>query len=144
MRRLLRWLRARLTRRHAPACPVGARGEAAAADYLLARGYAVLARNLRVPMGEADLVCADPDGRTIVLVEVKSRRLDHASVKSAAIPPEAAVHRRKAAKLRAIAAYLRQRNGWTDRPLRIDVVAVRWLDGDTTRPPDIRHFRAAV
>lgn len=56
----------------------GVSSEALAADYLRARGYAILARRFRTPYGEVDLV-AQTD-RTIVFVEVKARaRLDDAA-----------------------------------------------------------------
>jgi putative endonuclease len=125
---------------------VGAEGEAVAAEFLRGLGFRVIARNVRVPMGEADLVCEDPDGRTVVIVEVKSRRVAggagaNGAGKSEAIRPESAVHPRKAAKLVAIAEHLRRVNGWMDRPVRIDVVAVRWVGAGAA---EIRHFRRAV
>jgi putative endonuclease len=49
----------------------GAAAEAAAADYLAARGLAVVARNFRVRGGEIDLVCRDV--ATTVFVEVRRR-----------------------------------------------------------------------
>ncbi|WIM66883.1 YraN family protein [Corynebacterium breve] len=48
------------------------RGENAAADFYLARGAEVLARNVYYPVGELDLIVREPDG-TIVFVEVKTR-----------------------------------------------------------------------
>jgi putative endonuclease len=50
---------------------IGDAGEAVAADYLLAQGLRVLARNFRVKGGEIDLVCRD--GATTVFVEVRRR-----------------------------------------------------------------------
>lgn len=49
----------------------GREGEDRAAEFLRARGYRVLARNVRFPRGELDLVCLD--GATLVFVEVKAR-----------------------------------------------------------------------
>jgi len=46
-------------------------GEDRAARFLVAAGYRIVARNLRVPGGEIDLVCVE--GATLVFVEVKSR-----------------------------------------------------------------------
>lgn len=148
MTRAIAWVRGRVGAwlgrdGGAAACPVGRLGEDAAAAYLRARGFRVLARNVIVPMGEADLVCEDPEG-VIVLVEVKARVTPAGRGKSRAIRPEAAVHRRKAAKLLAIAAYLRRRNGWMDRPARVDVVAVRWEGAADGPPAEIRHFPNAV
>lgn len=61
-----------------------------------ARGYRVLARNVRLPGGEIDAVCLD--GPTLVIVEVKRR--DSKTFGSAL----RAVDARKRATLRRIAA----------------------------------------
>jgi putative endonuclease len=49
----------------------GRRGEDLAAEFLTERGYRIVARNVRVPGGEIDLVCVESG--TLVFVEVKSR-----------------------------------------------------------------------
>ncbi len=103
---------------------LGRRGERAAGRYLKARGYRVLHRNARVPMGEADLVCLAPDRTTVVIVEVKTR-LVRTGVDDP-IPPEVNVTAHKRTKLTQIARHLARANGWERRPVRIDVVAVEW------------------
>jgi putative endonuclease len=118
---------------------MGMSGELAAGDYLQDRGYRVLGRNLRVPMGEADLLCEAPDRRTIVLVEVKTRSTD--STRDGHRPPELSVHQRKRRTLTRILRYLCAANRWNDRPTRIDVVAVELNDGRVAR---IRHHPDAV
>ncbi len=119
--------------------PLGARGERIAARALRRKGYAILARNVRLPAGEIDLVCRAPGGAgTVVVVEVKTRRVgpgaDHP-------PPEASVTARKRAKLLALTRALARRRGYAGRPMRIDVVAVEI-------PPRgravVRHFERAV
>lgn len=100
--------------------PLGRRGERIAARYLRRRGYRVLARNLRAPMGEIDLLCESPDGREIVVVEVKTRRAGGSDRPA----PEASITRRKRGTLVALAAWVRRANGWEDRPARIDAVSV--------------------
>ncbi|MBK9955447.1 MAG: YraN family protein [Rhodocyclaceae bacterium] len=50
----------------------GAAAEAAAAEFLAARGLALVESNFRVRGGEIDLICRD--GATIVFVEVRLRR----------------------------------------------------------------------
>lgn len=49
----------------------GKRGEDQAADFLRGRGYSIVARNVRSPFGEIDLVCRDGD--SLVFVEVRYR-----------------------------------------------------------------------
>ncbi|MFC6197993.1 YraN family protein [Ponticaulis profundi] len=46
--------------------------EQLAAVYLMAKGYKILARRARTPLGELDLVCRK--GSVIAIVEVKQRR----------------------------------------------------------------------
>ena len=50
----------------------GAAAEALAADFLAARGLAIVGRNYRCRGGEIDIIARD--GRTVVFVEVRLRR----------------------------------------------------------------------
>lgn len=118
--------------------PLGPAGERAAEKFLRSRGYKVLARNARVPMGEADLLCEGPDRRTIILVEVKSRRLDAGRADP---PAEAAVTAEKRRKLVKILRHLARANRWHDRPLRIDIIGV---DFRNDLPVEVRHHPGAV
>jgi len=129
LRRLLArlgWARAEGDRRR-----LGALGERHAAGFLRAAGYRILAKNLRGTHGEIDILCEAPDERTIVVVEVKTRRA------GGRLPPEASVHARKLATLKALMRSVVASNGWQDRPRRIDVVAV---DIPERGSPVIRHF----
>jgi putative endonuclease len=74
----------------------GRAGEDAAAELLEAAGYRIVARNVRLPDGEIDIIARDGD--TVVFVEVKARA--SRSFGSAV----AAVDARKRATLRRIAA----------------------------------------
>lgn len=122
---------------------LGRRGERHAAKLLKRAGYRILGRNVRVTVGEADLVCLDPDGETVVIVEVKTRAPGTTgSAQGAAIAPEASVHEWKRRKLRAVAGSLARANGWERRPLRIDIIAIDWHD--PRRDPEVRHFVSAV
>ncbi|MCE9589476.1 MAG: YraN family protein [Planctomycetes bacterium] len=96
---------------------LGARGERAAARHLKQAGYRILARNMRTKLGEIDLLALAPDGKTIVIVEVKSASGD-------GVPPEVHVNNHKRRKLTALASELARRKKWTDRAIRFDVVAV--------------------
>lgn len=122
---------------------LGRAGENRAAHLLRRAGYRILERNVRVRFGEADLVCVDPDGVTIVVVEVKTRRPGASgSVQGAAVAPEAAVHSGKRRKLLAITRSLVRANGWEGRPVRIDTIAIEWREGH--QPPLARHHVNAV
>ncbi|HVZ92959.1 MAG TPA: YraN family protein [Phycisphaerales bacterium] len=144
LRAMLLVLRDRLpSLRRAPA-PLGSRGERIAEKFLRKSRYRVLERNARTRIGEADLVCEAPDGRTIVIVEVKTRITAPGTAASSsrpAPPPEAAVGAHKTRKLLLVADDLVRRRGWANRPLRIDVVAIEVTDSMT---PTIRHHIGAV
>jgi len=80
----------------------GQKGEQAAADYLSAKGYDIVARNVRTPYDEIDLI-AQKAGYTIFL-EVKahtSRTLG---------PPEIAVTPRKQQHMLSCAEHCAQQN----------------------------------
>ena len=51
---------------------VGATSEDRAVDHLLRQGYRIVERNFRCKVGELDVIARD--GRTLVFVEVRSRR----------------------------------------------------------------------
>lgn len=111
---------------------LGAEGEARAAAWLAARGWRIVARNVRAGGVEIDLVAAR--GRTIAFVEVKTRRGSGAGV------PEEAVDARKRARLvRGAAAWLAEhgRPGWR---ARFDVIAV---ERDGAGGWALRHLEGA-
>ena len=103
-----------------PRHDLGQEGERLAAEHLERLGYAILARRHRTRFGELDLVAAD--GRTIVFVEVKTRR-------NSGDPWDALTAGKCEQVRRMAAAWLAQ---VTDRPrraaLRFDAVGVV-LDG---------------
>jgi Holliday junction resolvase-like predicted endonuclease len=71
----------------------------------------------------------------VVLVEVKTRFVAK-GYGSALVAPEAAVDEEKLKRLRKILRHLVRVNRWQDRPRRIDVVAVEWVEGEGAR---VRH-----
>ncbi len=96
--------------------PLGQWGEETAARFLEARGFRILARNVRFRLGEIDLIARD--GTTLVFIEVKSR------IRGWGDPPQVGVDSRKRARLIRLAlAYLARRRT-LDGPSRFDVVAV--------------------
>lgn len=109
---------------------VGKWGEQAAADFLAERGYEIVARNLRTPYGEIDLI-TQKDGFTI-FVEVKAR------TSKVFGPPEVAVTPRKQGHMLACAEHYAQQNEidhW-----QIDVIAIEEIAGKV----EITHFENAI
>ncbi|MCI0586473.1 MAG: YraN family protein [Planctomycetes bacterium] len=96
---------------------LGRHGEEAASRLLVSKGWRILGRDLRTRVGEVDLLALD--GETLVVVEVKTRSGE------AFGRPEEAVDGRRLARLRRAAQALALARGLSERPLRIDVVAVR-------------------
>lgn len=95
---------------------IGDTYEREAAEYLMHRGYRILARNYRIRQGEIDLIARD--GAYLVFVEVKYRKNQRNG--SAA----EAVGRRKQLVISRVARHFLYVNGYTDMPCRFDVVAI--------------------
>ena len=113
---------------------LGKRGEELAAVELRRQGYRMLARNLRTPLGELDLVCQD--GPEIVFVEVKARRAGGLSA------PEESVGGAKLQRLTRLAEAYLVSTGREAAMWRIDVVAIELAqDGRITR---FEHYRNAA
>ncbi|MEV8251172.1 YraN family protein [Microbacterium sp. NPDC076768] len=97
---------------------LGRAGEERAAQYLIANGYAVLARNWRCSQGEIDIVAAS--GTHLAVVEVKTRRT------AAYGHPFEAVDRRKLRRLWQLAqAWVSAHPDRTrNLTLRIDAIGI--------------------
>jgi putative endonuclease len=98
---------------------LGRRGEQAAVDHLIRRGFSIVDRNYRTRWGELDIVACDD--RVLVFCEVKARRLPHRG----GLPLEA-VNGAKRTQLRKMAGrWLIERR---ERPyacdLRFDAIGV--------------------
>jgi putative endonuclease len=115
-----------------PKQSLGKRGERAAARYLKRRGYKILARGDRLAPGELDLVALDR--KTIVFVEVKTRRSAEAGHPAEAVSPA------KQRRLTRLGVTFLKRYGLLEHSARFDVVAVTWPEAER---PKIEHFENA-
>ena len=110
----------------------GQASEMQAEQFLVAKGYRILDRNVRTVLGELDLV--GEDRGVVVFVEVKGRTTE--AFGGALL----AVDHRKRVKLTKLAAqYLAQRH-WSDKACRFDVVLVQGKSSDQGR---IEHLQNA-
>lgn len=110
---------------------VGHWGEETAAAYLCQRGYEVVARNMRTPYGEIDIIAKQ--GSMVVFVEVKTL------TSSKNFFPEQNVTARKREHMLACAQHYAAENDidhW-----QIDVIAVEGRPGPE---PKITHFENAI
>lgn len=108
---------------------LGRSGERFAASWLRKQGYRIAGRNVKgagSAAGEADIVAIGPDRHTIVIVEVKTRERRHDAGVSA-FPPEVALNMHKRKTLRSLARELARANGWGDRPVQIDGLAIEFV-----------------
>lgn len=128
------------TRRPGPASRdrLGRAGERLAAHHLRDDGLTILARNWRhhdaAVRGELDLVALEPGTKTVVVVEVKTRRGD------AFGGPLAAVTADKQQRIRALAlAFLRAHPVAWDI-IRFDVIGIRL---DRGASPRLEHVEGA-
>lgn len=104
----------------------GRTGEARCAWRLRLAGYRIVARDVRTPVGEIDLVARR--GRTLAFVEVKARSRDDAS--------EALTPRQRRRIVRAAEAFLAARPALAALDIRFDLMLV----GRRLFP---RHLRGA-
>ena len=96
---------------------LGAKKEAAAADYLASRGYLILERNYRTRFGEIDLIALD--GQTLCFIEVKFRT---SMVKGS---PGESITPGKMSRIRRCAmSYMSEKHYYEDTPCRFDVVLI--------------------
>ncbi len=108
----------------------GAAGETLAARWLQARGYRLVARDLRTRHGEIDLLVRRR--RIWIAVEVKARA-DHPA-------PERHVDDERLDRLGRALLALAPSLQPVPRQLQIDVVAIRWQQHGAT---EVRHFAGA-
>jgi putative endonuclease len=112
---------------------LGRRGERAAERYLRRLGYHVVGRRERGPLGELDLIAVER--RTIVFVEVKTRRSHDAGHPAESVGPE------KQKRLTRLALAYLKRHDLLEYSARFDVLAITWPG--SARRPRIEHIKNA-
>ncbi len=111
---------------------LGTSGEALAEDHLRGLGYGIVARDVRTPIGQLDLVARD--GPTLVFVEVKTRAGHGYGL------PQEAVDARKIRKLRQLALYYLKQAPHRG-PVRFDVIGLTVREGRLLR---VDHIKNAI
>lgn len=99
--------------------PLGPEGEDIAVRFLKDKGFRILCRNYKTPLGEADIIARDKG--TTVFVEVKTRSSARFG------EPFEAVDARKQDKLRKIALFYQKNvnHGDGESPVRFDVISIK-------------------
>ncbi|MBM4128834.1 MAG: YraN family protein [Nitrospira sp.] len=110
---------------------LGSEGETFAVAFLEKRGYKIISRNYKTPIGEIDIIAQD--GNTIVFVEVKTRK-DESLGK-----PFEAVNKKKQQKLKNLALFYLKARG-KEYPVRFDVLSI--LYGDDKKK-HVEHIKDA-
>jgi putative endonuclease len=121
---------------------IGRKGEAIACQYLLKKGYTVLAKNVRTPYGEIDLIVSQndvanfPEQQILIFVEVKAR-----TSYTFGFPEDSIAARKKNSMLASIQYYL-QEHSEIDSDWQIDVIAINLAE----KPDEtvITHFPNAI
>ena len=132
--------RSRTRQKRTPRQKTGQAGERTAERFLKRSGYRILARNVTYRQGEVDLVAREKRSGTICFVEVRSRILNGDA--GVGVEPEETITAAKRRRIISAAkTFLTQRRA-VDRPVRFDVVTVRFA-GDRRGKADIRHYPAA-
>lgn len=93
----------------------GRLAEHVAAIWLIAKGYRLIARRVRTPVGEVDLLMRRRE--VLVFVEVKARPTLDSGL--------AALHLRQQRRCAAAARWLAPRHGWPGAVMRHDAVVIR-------------------
>ena len=110
---------------------LGRAGEQIAESYLKKKGFTLLERNYRCPIGELDLIVLDR--RVVVFVEVKTRSDGLLG------SPLEAVHRYKQQRMIKVALYFLSQRRLHDQEARFDVIGITFEDQE----PKIEHIQNA-
>lgn len=102
---------------------IGNLGEDLAVSFLEGKTYRILERNYRCKGGEVDIVARDPRDKSLVFIEVKTRRDLSYGVPQLAVTPF------KQRQISKAALTWLSRNRQQDANARFDVIAILLADG---------------
>lgn len=111
---------------------LGKEAEQLAEKFLKRKGYKILKRNYKTPLGEVDII-ADDQG-VLVFVEVRSRSYLTFG------EPQVSVNYHKQMQISKTALFYLKENGGFDRSSRFDVIAISFLSNQN---PKIEHIENA-
>ena len=109
---------------------LGRAGERCAEQFLIKKGYEILARNYRTPYGELDLIAKEAN--TIVFIEVKTRTSEAYGTGFEAIDAK------KQQRILQAAQHYLFTNGLSGAPVRVDAIQIL-LNRKT-----ITHLKGAI
>ncbi len=112
---------------------IGIWGEGIAADWLTEHGCEVIARNIRTPYGEIDIVARRGD--VTLFVEVKTRTSDRMGLPEISVTPRKQQHMLAAAEYYAAEFEI---DHW-----QIDVISIEGRPGAGAKPV-VTHFENAI
>ena len=110
---------------------IGRWGEQAAAEFLLQRGYVIVAQNVRTPYGEIDMIVKQGD--ITIFIEVKTRTSNRMGLPEESITPRKRQHMISAAEYYAGESEI---DHW-----QIDVLSI---EGRPGAEPKITYFENAI
>lgn len=118
-----------------PRIKLGRRGEKCAVRAIRLRGYKLITKNYRTPLGEIDIIARD--GETLVFIEVKTRKNNEP------IPPEDTVSKKQQRHIHhAAQIYLNKNNLPYETDCRIDIITVT-IPAKWWPRPKIKIFKDA-
>jgi putative endonuclease len=103
---------------------LGSEGEDLAIRFLKNKGYRIIARNYKTPIGEVDIIAGD--GNITVFIEVKTRKDDSFGY------PFEAVTQAKQKKIKNIALLYLKKQG-KESPVRFDVISIFYTGPGSNR-----------
>jgi len=112
----------------------GKSGEIIAMNYLKESGLKFLKANYRFQRAEIDLIFEDVSGKTLLFIEVKTRKNKNFGEPEESVTPYKMENIKKAAM-----GFILENELYSGHDLRIDVVSILFTDGI----PDINHIKNA-